>query len=154
MQFEEVRRRVEKALEAFQLEDVYLLEHDLGERCIAARVALHLQRSFEDYSVDVEYNRAGDSPKRLELPEECANSVDEDGRALVVPDVIVHRRGSGGPNLLGIEVKKTGDRRGHECDRERIRALKERFRYEYGALLECETRAGQVSRICVLEWLP
>ena len=93
MEYPEVERRVEEALRAFQQQDRYLLEHNLSERCIAARVAFHLQRSFPEYSVDVEYNRAGDVPKRLELPEECANSVDDDGRALVVPDVIVHHRG-------------------------------------------------------------
>jgi len=153
MEHADVARRVDEALQAFRRDDDYLLEHNLSERCIAARVALHLQRSFPDYSVDVEYNRAGDTPKRLYLPEECANSFDDDGRALIVPDIIVHRRGSAGPNLLGIEIKKVGDPRGLDFDRTRIVALKTRFGYEHGALVECETRTGRERSIVVSEWI-
>ncbi len=153
MEYREVERRVEESIQSFQQEDRYLLEHNLSERCIAARLAIHLQRFFPEYSVDVEYNRAGYIPKRLDLPEECANSVDDEGRALVVPDVIVHHRGLDGPNLLGIELKKAGDRRGPNCDRERIRALRARLDYCFGALLECETRAEHEPRIFVREWL-
>ena len=54
--------------------DQYLLENDLGERCIASRLAMYLQQEFPEYSVDVEYNRDGVVPKRLQLPEDCANS--------------------------------------------------------------------------------
>jgi len=153
MEHREVERRVEEALQAFRHDDRYLLEHNLSERCIASRVAFHLQHFFPEYSVDVEYNRAGDIPKRLDLPDECANSVDDDGRALVVPDVIVHRRGTAGPNLLGIELKKMGDPRGPDRDRDRLRALRARLDYRYGALLECETRPGHEPCIRVREWL-
>lgn len=76
------------------------METNLGERCIAARLAFHLQRVFPEYHVDVEYNRTGDTPKRLDVPARCANSLDDEGRALVVPDIIVHLRGPDGPNLL------------------------------------------------------
>jgi hypothetical protein len=150
---EEVRARVDDALRAFTEVDRYLLENDLNERCIAARVALHLQRTFPEYVVDVEYNRAGDTPKRLNIPEECANSFDESGRALVVPDIIIHRRGNEGPNLLGIELKKISDPRGPECDRLRVRALRAQLGYENGALLVCETRRGREPSIAVSEWL-
>lgn len=137
---------------AFAREDRHLLEHDLSERCIAARVALHLQHLFPEYCVDVEYNRAGETPKRLNLPDHCANYFDDQGRALVVPDVIVHRRGATGPNLLALEVKKTSNPEGPECDCERIRALRAQLGYRYGALLECETRTGYEPRIQVREW--
>jgi hypothetical protein len=153
MEYPEVKRRVNVSLEYFEQEDRYLLEHNLSERCIAARIAYHLQRVFPEYSVDVEYNRAGDIPKRLDLPEECANAVDDEGRTLVVPDIIIHQRGSDGPNILGIELKKAGDRRGTDCDRKRMRALKESFGYCFSALFECETRAGREPRIFVCEWL-
>jgi hypothetical protein len=86
--------------------DRHLFENNLGERCIASRLAMHLQNAFPEHSVDAEYNRAGDIPKKLGLPPECANSQDDDGQSLAVPDVIVHRRGPEGPNLLVLEVKK------------------------------------------------
>lgn len=148
----EVERRVTEALGAFQREDNYLLAHDLNERCIAGRIASHLQRAFPEWLVDMEYNRDGADPKRLGLAEECANSTDDNGRALVVPDIIVHQRGAEGPNLLGIEVKKAGDRRGVQCDRARIQALQSLLRYRYGALIECETRRGHAYAVEVREW--
>ncbi len=153
MEYSEVEQRVDASIQSFQQEDRYLLEHNLNERCIAARLAFHLQRSFPEFSVDVEYNRVGGSPKRLALPEECANSVDDEGHALVVPDVIVHRRGPDGVNILVVELKKVGDRRGLDCDRRRIQSLKARLNYCFGVLIECETRARHEPRIFVHEWL-
>jgi len=50
-------------------------------------------------------SRDADTPKRLDLQEDCANYRDEHGESLVVPDVIVHRRGPEGPNILVLEVK-------------------------------------------------
>lgn len=149
----QVAKRLDAALEAFRRADRYLLEHDLSERCIASRLALHLQSSFPEFSVDVEYNRAGDAAKRLGLPEECANSFDDDGLALVVPDIIIHTRGPDGTNVLGIELKKQHDRRGPNCDRKRISALKERFGYQFGVLIVCETRRVDAASIQVLEWV-
>ncbi|MBI3768228.1 MAG: hypothetical protein HY271_06990 [Deltaproteobacteria bacterium] len=152
MEHREVERRVAEALDAFEREDSYLLAHDLNERCIAGRIAFHLQLAFPEWSVDVEYNRDGAEPKRLELSDDCANVTDDDGRALVVPDIIVHQRGRDGPNLMGIEIKKAGDRRGVDCDRARIHALQSVLRYRYGALVECETRPGRAHTVEVREW--
>lgn len=149
----EVERRLDEALETFRRADRFLLEHDLSERCIASRLALHLQAAFPELSVDVEYNRAGDAAKRLGLPEDCANSSDDDGLALVVPDIIIHRRGPGGPNVLGIELKKEHDRRGPDCDRKRISALKQRFGYQFGVLIVCKTDRVNTAGIRVLEWV-
>jgi hypothetical protein len=36
----------------------------------------------------------------------------------------------------------SGDARGPDCDRERIRTLRAQLGYSFGALLECETRRG------------
>jgi hypothetical protein len=149
---DEVKTKVAEALRAFMDSDSHLLTHDLSERCIASRVAYHLQHCFPDHSVDVEYNRAGHTAKRLNLPPECAKFVDENGESLVFPDIIIHHRGADGPNLLGIEIKKEGDRRGVECDRLRLKALKLQMKYTAGALLVFETRAGRESRISI-EWL-
>ena len=137
-----VYERLERAVAVLNAEDRYLLEKDLSERCIAARLAMYLQPLFPDHSVDVEYNRAGDTPKRLDLPADCANYRDDDGRSLVVPDIIVHNRGAEGPNLLVVELKKTTNPEGPECDRRRIAAFVGQLGYQCGALVVCETRQG------------
>jgi hypothetical protein len=47
----------------------------------------------------------------LGLPAECANYRNANGESLAVPDVIVHRRGHDGPNVLVLEMKKTSNPR-------------------------------------------
>lgn len=67
-----MRERLERALRRLLDTDRYLLENDLSERCIAARLAMYLCELFPDRDVDVEYNRIGDVAKRLRgLPAEC-----------------------------------------------------------------------------------
>lgn len=144
---------VEAALESFKEQDDYLLANDLSERCIASRLALHLQAYLPAYKVDVEYNRVGRPPKRLQLPPECANYRNPAGEALVVPDIIVHFRGPLGPNLLVLEVKKTSNPDGLECDRQRLHAFRSQLGYTYGALVECETRKRREPSIRIAEWV-
>src|SRR5262245_35748440 len=106
MDEDDVRARVNAAMDAFRAADTYLLEHDLSERCIASRLALHLQAVFlvDGLIVDVEYNRDGNQVKRMALPPECQRlEQPTDDPVMVVPDIIVHRRGHDGPNLLVME---------------------------------------------------
>jgi hypothetical protein len=152
MDQEEVTRRLNNALQQLMEHDRYLLEFDLSERCIASRLALYLQNEFPEYSVDVEYNRQGDRPKRLGLPEECANFRNAQGEALAVPDVIVHRRGPDGPNILVLELKKTTNWDAPDCDRARVRAFRAQLGYSFGALIECETRQGEEPAVAITEW--
>jgi hypothetical protein len=147
-----VRERLENALTRVLREDRYLLENDLSERCIASRLAMYLQEDFPDFSVDVEYNKDGVDTKMLGIPEHCANRRNEDGEASVVPDVIVHRRGSDGPNILLVELKKTSNLKRPGCDLLRVQAFRAQFAYRFGALIECETRRGRKPGIRVTEW--
>lgn len=59
MERQDVESRLNRALAALAGRDGYLLENNLSERCIAARLAMHLQEQFSDHKVDVEYNRQG-----------------------------------------------------------------------------------------------
>ena len=152
MEEDEVNERLKRAVVRLAHEDRYLLEKDLSERCIAARLAMYMQDEFRDHKVDVEYNRDGDTPKRLDLPEECANYKNRDGEALVVPDVVVHCRGSEGPNVLVLELKKVSNPVGLDCDRERVLAFRAQLRYQFGALIVCETRAGRKHHVGIEEW--
>jgi hypothetical protein len=154
MEREDARRRLDTALEKLVQEDAYLLVNNLGERCISARLAMDLQEEFPDHHVDAEFNRDGGIPKQLGLHDECANYVNENGQSLVVPDVIVHRRGPDGPNILVLEVKKTSNPVPRRCDSRRIHAFCEQFGYEFAALIECETRRHREPAVRVTEWLP
>ena len=150
----EIKKRLDKALQEVDLTDHYLLENNVGERAIAARLAIHLQEHFPKHAVDAEYNRDGERPKRLSgLPEECAHYRNEDGESLAVPDVIVHGRGTRGPNLLVVELKKTTNSDHGECDRLRLRAFREQYGYQFGALILCETRRGYQPKMTISAWL-
>jgi hypothetical protein len=153
MEHDIVRRRLEAALEKLVREDEYLLVNDLSERCIASRLAMYLQAEFNEYSVDAEYNRAGDIPKRLGLPEECDGYRNERTDRLVVPDVVVHQRGPEGPNILVLEVKKTTNTSARRCDLARIHAFRASYGYECAALIEFETRARHTPLASIEEWL-
>lgn len=57
-----LRDIVDAAITTFNTEETYLLHNDLSERCICARFAMHLTNAlkdtnYQDYIVDVEYNR-------------------------------------------------------------------------------------------------
>lgn len=159
----EVRRKLDEAIEGFLEEDLHLLENDLSERCIAARLAYHLQWEFLDHdelSVDVEYNRLGGNVKRLEnLPPDCRRRKNRDeplpqGNPAVVPDIIVHQRGKDGPNVLVIELKKTSNPEGSACDEIRIALFREQLEYECGALIECVTSGIENRTMRIVRWLP
>ena len=59
MERDDVQRRLDAALGRLVREDKYLFENNLGERCIAARLAMYLQAEFPEHNVDAEYNRDG-----------------------------------------------------------------------------------------------
>lgn len=148
---EELADQLVHAFERLLAVDSDLLMRANSERCLAARIAHHLQNGIDqtpglgNWAVDVEFNRqgAGQDPKLLGLPEECAKYVTPAGQAYVTPDIIIHRRGAAGPQLFVAEVKKTGNRASRDCDRRRIEAFCASFHYRYGALVELETRSGR-----------
>ena len=127
----EIKSRIDYALNQLTSHhnDKYLLEHNLGERCIAHRFAVHLAAQFPDWDVDCEYNRNGDQLKKMPLSDECRELLRKTDR--VVPDIIVHKRGAEGPNLLAIEVKREGQP-GEECDRTKLEGYISMIGYSCG----------------------
>jgi hypothetical protein len=57
MERQDVEERLARALQRLVERDVYLLENNLSERCIAGRLAMYLQEQFPNHKMDVEYNR-------------------------------------------------------------------------------------------------
>jgi hypothetical protein len=148
-----VQERLERARRKLEENDAHLLANDLSERCIAARLALYLQPEFPDHHVDVEYNRFGNRVKRLQLPPACVRRRNRNADPAAIPDVIIHRRGADGPNILVLELKKTSNPAPRDCDRIRVIAFREQLAYEFGALIECETRDGHAPAVRIAEWI-
>jgi hypothetical protein len=140
--------------------DVELLQDRTGERCIAHRLAGYLEREFEGWHVDCEFNRQGDSEritKRVRATVALPESRDGQGSVDVTPDIIVHRRRNGF-NLIAIEVKPF-DSCGLAKDRVKLEAyLKdEHLRYAFAALVVYQnggTEFASIERVTVREDAP
>lgn len=112
--WEAVKKQIDIALATVLERDRELLVEGASERAIAHRIAVYLESyySHPDWNVDCEYNRMGDKrdPKQVTATKSLPASKGSKG-ARVFPDVIVHRRGPAGPNLVAIEVKPSdGDK--------------------------------------------
>jgi len=149
-----LKQIVENAINSFNIDEYYLLENNLSERCICAKFAFYLQDeisrsdSFQDYIVDVEYNRGAKGkdyePKRL-----------PNNNTPITVDLIVHKRGYsdqirqhgirqviGYRNLICIEMKKPRNTKGIRDaitkDKDRLRIMTrncEGFGYSIGFMI-------------------
>lgn len=107
MEWNEIKDRLDLAIEQFMANDAYLLQVDANERSLTHQLATYMKPLFAPYSVDCEYNRNGLDPKVIlnELLQKIDN--DDTDASTVYPDIIVHKRGSNDENLLVIEAKKS-----------------------------------------------
>ena len=117
--------------------EAYLIEKDVSERAIAHKLAEYLQKEFQDYNVDCEYNRKYDEVK-----------LRSDRERGFVPDIIVHKRGTD-ENLMIVELKKTGRRKNEE--KERLKeAINDPLKYCLGVYVELRMRqsSNKVNEVC------
>src|SRR5687767_13186517 len=114
---------VAAALNDLLLQDADIFATDVNERTLAHRLAVYLERRLPGFHVDCEYNRDGHVPKRLYSMTEETTSADTEGTT-IFPDIIVHRRGTAGPNILAIELKKTTNGRSAEWDVTKLTAMR------------------------------
>ena len=127
--------KVVAALREFYAQETFLFEHDLGERTLTHRLAVHLERQFAGFNVDCDYDRLG--ARTLRLPRGTIVSTDDHLGKSIYPDIVVHQR-SVPNNLIAIEVRKAGNHQPPEHDRQKLRALTDPhiwFAYWIGLLL-------------------
>jgi hypothetical protein len=127
--------KVVAALKEFYAREAFLFEHDLGERTLTHRLAVHVERQFPDFEVDCDFDRLG--PRTLNLPHGSIVSTDDHLGKSIYPDIAVHQRAIPN-NLLAIEVRKTSNHQPVEHDRHKLRALTDPhvwFAYWIGVLL-------------------
>lgn len=124
---------INRALEAFYNKHIDLLVRDVNERSMTHKLAEELQKIFNGWDVDCEFNRVdGDLPKKLFLDGEDISSDETDAKT-VYPDIIVHERGSRDYNFVAIEVKKDG--RDTHADEQKLKGFTTDLSYEYGLLI-------------------
>lgn len=120
---------VEKAINSFNEDEneLYLIEHGLNERCICARLALHITNvlpgtHYCDYVADVEYNRNAANIKDEKHFKTIEANSKTKGTGRIIVDLIVHKRGENPDyNLIYIEMKKpSSNKAGISTDEERL----------------------------------
>ena len=127
--------KVVQAVEAFYARERFLFDRDLGERTLTHRLAVHLEKQFDGWDVDCDYNRLGE--RLLKLPHGTIVSTDDELGKSIFPDIVVHRRAVP-DNLLAVEVRKTINHQPLEHDHHKLRGLTDPhlwFAYRIGALL-------------------
>ncbi len=165
MKFEEIENLVRQSLSDLYDHDLILLKHNVCERSITHRLAIHIEKRILELddnevcrlNVDCEYNRnvVGrlGAPKSLifesEDQHEKANKFGRQSEEVLevssYPDIIVHHRGDNDYNLLVIEVKKTSSRIRDSHDIKKIKAFTKKdehneYGYSYGVFIKLDTR--------------
>jgi hypothetical protein len=128
------------ALQEFYARETYLFERDLGERALAHRLAVQIERQFSGWDVDCDYNRLGE--RTLRLPKGTIVSTDDALGKSVYPDIVVHQRAIP-KNLLAVEVRKDLNHQPMDHDRHKLKALTDPhlwFAYRIGVLLTLARR--------------
>jgi hypothetical protein len=123
------------AIEEFYAREQFLFEKDLGERTLTHRMAVHIERQFDGWEVDCDYNRLGE--RLLKLPHGTIISTDDGLGKSIFPDIAVHRRAVP-ENLLAVEVRKEINHQPVEHDHHKLRGLTDPhlwFAYRLGVLL-------------------
>jgi len=127
--------KVIKAIEEFYAREAWLFDKDLGERTLTHRMAVHLEKQFDGWEVDCDYNRLGE--RLLKLPHGTIISTDDELGKSIFPDIVVHRRAVP-ENLLAVEVRKATNHQPIEHDHHKLRGLTDPhlwFAYRIGVLL-------------------
>lgn len=144
-----IRKIIDEAWKLFLgNNDQVLLSVDANERSITHIFAMHLKHTAQQidgspWHVDCEYNRNGEDIKKIEAIESIvgkSTKTSETKTKTVYPDIIIHKRGSAGPNLLVIEAKKDATQTEKEEDIAKLGRLKEMFGYDFAVFLNFRTR--------------
>ncbi|MGQ0682852.1 hypothetical protein [Bradyrhizobium sp.] len=127
--------KVVRAVEEFYAREGLLFDKDLGERTLTHRLAVYLERQFDGWQVDCDYNRLGE--RLLKLPHGTIVSTDDELGKSIFPDIVVHRRAVP-ENLVAVEVRKATNHQPVEHDHHKLRGLTDPhlwFAYRLGVML-------------------
>lgn len=137
MENQEIKQVIENALAILYRTEKEIIDDQVHEQTISARLMLHLQHLLPDWNVDVEFNRQGENrdPK-----------IDENGTNRK-PDIIIHKRGTNGPNLAVILVKCEWNMETHENDQLVAQSIKVKHRYQTSFTLEIKQSGFELNEV-------
>ncbi len=132
-----------EALSNFITNEKFLLQNNLNERTLTAKLSCYIQNSFPDFDVDCEYNRMTDGKKydtkKLDYNPSKLRTRNNDPNP-VLPDIIIHKRGDNSQNFVVIEAKKYSntDNNSRKTDFDKLKAFtdKDKLNYQFGFFIE------------------
>ena len=154
--WEEIEEKVNLALDTFYEKDKYFIDNDLHERSMTHKLANYLEKLFNGYDVDCEYNKNISESKKIHDIESEIQKIrkiekDEYKDSVVdFPDITIHKRGNKLKNLLVIEVKKDNAIKNNKSKLEEIDILKlkayttEDLNYRYGIYINLKNSREKV----------
>jgi hypothetical protein len=160
MKSDEVLNWVRNGLESLR-DDAWLLERDVNERCVTAKLGCYLHYHLptlvgegharlpneQRFHVDCEYNRFEDDTKWFPWDEPVVDETAKKVYYTPIPDIILHKRGSQGPNILVIETKKEDKVNDFTSLIDRLKLigyLGPNMNYCYGLYLSLERARGRL----------
>ena len=145
---EEVRKIIKLALADLYENDSIIINRYTKEEAINHWLAIYIDRRVKekmnlkfDYNVDVEYNRnvTGEFFDRATVNKKIIrSSIIGLSCQEVIPDIIVHKRGSNEHNYLCIEAKKKylGSKAKNKDLNKILGLLDEPFKYDFGSIIQ------------------
>jgi|AntAceMinimDraft_9_1070365.scaffolds.fasta_scaffold87638_2 hypothetical protein len=128
MKLDEIKGKVQNALNKFYKNDSFLVEKKLCERCLVHRVAVYLENEkFPDYFIDCEYNKS--HLNKSSKPKRVSNL---NGNFI---DIIITKRDDNHQNnLVCFEIKRWINYHKRDKDIENLEILTRgnRFGYSFG----------------------
>ncbi|MBI2120699.1 MAG: hypothetical protein HYT94_03705 [Parcubacteria group bacterium] len=148
MEKEKIQEILDTAKKQFLAREEPLLVSDANERSITHKFAEYLQTIVRaDWNVDCEYNRSGNNPKKIEEIERIVGertTTSETKTRTVCPDIIVHKRGVDGPNLLVIEAKKDATPQEHQEDVKKLKLIRKQYNYDFSVFINFKTKTREI----------
>lgn len=154
MNKKQIMNILEQAKIRFLENDLYLFSVVANERSLTHKFAEYLQIAIGcSWNVDCEYNRYGNDSKKIHEIKKLIDprgdniSIDDTEAKTVYPDIIVHKRGLNGSNLLVIEAKKDASDEKSRGDKEKLKKIQVEYRYSFAVFINFKTENKEI------EWL-
>ncbi len=122
MNKQEIEKYINSACRTLYKKEPSLVRNRAHERTLAGVIFCYLRNLFhgKGWDVDIEYNREED-----EGDPKC----DVNGK--MIPDIVIHKRGLEGPNLVAIEIKGYWNKTPRKKDKDKLLRMRKKYGYKY-----------------------
>lgn len=134
-----IERKLNKICNILYKNDIDLINEKAHERTIVSRMIPYFKIQFNNYLIDSDYNREGEIGNR-----QVKKDIDNNP---ILPDLIVHRYGPKGINLLAIEAKGYWNKYPREKDEMKLIGLKKKQGYKFIYRIELNKDKAEIIEV-------